>query len=73
MDTPRGIRMYRLTDKGFRKAENSLGEIPEYIQEYAQAVAEWMRPLSFTQLLSAIYAEYPEMQVNSVFREAASA
>lgn len=69
-DTWHGIRRYRLTEAGFRAAEESMEQLPGAVQDYARDVVAWMRPLSFTQLVSAIYAEYPDMQANSVFRPA---
>lgn len=69
-DTWRGIRTYRLTEAGFHAAEEPIEQLPDVIQKYARDVVSWMRQLSFTQLVSAIYSEYPEMQANSVFRPA---
>ena len=65
----RGVRLYRLSETGIREAAEPLKRVPEYIKTYARSVADWIRPLSFTQVVSAIYAQYPEMKVNSVFRE----
>ena len=37
-------------------------------REYISRVFQWVRALSFEQLVRAIYAQYPEMKENSVFR-----
>jgi hypothetical protein len=37
-------------------------------REYVVDVANWIRQLSFQQLVASIYNRYPEMKVNSVFR-----
>ena len=68
-----GVRRYRLSETGAREAVELLERVPESIKRYAREVADWIRPLSFTQVVSAIYAQYPEMKVNSVFRESARA
>ena len=67
-DLSRGVRMYRLTENGFHRAEDPIKGIPANVRTYAQGVAEWMRPLSFSQLVSAIYYAYPDMKVNSIFQ-----
>ena len=67
-DLSRGVRMYRLTEDGFHEAEEPMKKIPAYAQTYAQEVAAWMRPLPFSQLVSAIYDAYPDMKVNSIFQ-----
>lgn len=67
-DLSRGMRMYRLTEDGFHEAEKPMKGIPAYVRAYAHEVADWMRPLSFSQLVSAIYDAYPDMKVNSIFQ-----
>ncbi len=38
------------------------------ISEYIQRLSKWVASLSFAELVSAIYRDYPHMRVNSVFR-----
>jgi len=57
--TPRG----KDRSKGIRK-ENNVGLV-KYISETVQ----WVSSLTFSELLRAIYAKYPEYSANSVFHE----
>ncbi len=60
-------KRYRLTDEGLREGEEVLEEFPEYIQKYIREVVEFVRSLSFAELVAAIYDAYPEMAENSTF------
>lgn len=62
-------RIYRLTPKGQRRGERLLTSMPSKAQDYIKRVSVFVRGLTFTQLVAAIYKAYPEMQVNSVFQE----
>jgi len=62
-----GRRAYRLTDQGLEEGQAALSKLDPPIQEYIRKVAKWVRALSFSQLVSAIYNKYPEMKENSVF------
>jgi uncharacterized protein len=66
--SPTHWKTYRLTPKGQRRGEELAGSMNPAVAAYLRNVSEWVRSLSFTQLVSAIYKKYPEMQVNSVFR-----
>jgi len=59
---------YRLTQTGQGEGDRLLGSLHADAQEYIGKASEFIRSLSFLQLVSAIYKAYPEMQVNSVFR-----
>jgi hypothetical protein len=37
-------------------------------KDYVVNLANWVRQLSFQQLVASIYNKYPEMKANSVFR-----
>ena len=65
------IRKYRLSDKGYRTAQTALTEFSAAARKYAQDVVEWITPLTFVQIVSAIYRAYPEMKTKSVFQETA--
>ena len=62
-----GRRTYRLTDQGLKDGKDAFSELDEPIQEYTVRLVDWVRSLTFTQLVSAIYNSYPEMKENSVF------
>jgi hypothetical protein len=62
-------RVYRLTEKGFAEGQQFLSTLPNETADFLRAVARWVRGLSFQQLVAAIYRDYPDMKVNSIFRE----
>ncbi len=59
---------YKLTLKGQEEGENLLSDLPKSANKFIEQVSEFVRSLSFTQLVSAIYKAYPEMRANSVFQ-----
>jgi hypothetical protein len=61
-------KIYRLTPRGQRMGDELLGTMKPSVAAYIRKLSAWVRSLAFAQLVSAIYKEYPEMQVNSVFR-----
>jgi DNA-binding PadR family transcriptional regulator len=65
------IRTYRLTNEGYQKGQQVLDELSQSAQSYISELARFVRSLSFAELVSAIYQEYPEMRANSVFVEVA--
>ena len=67
-----GRRTYRLTDRGLKDGQNALSELNEPVRDYMIRLVEWVRSLTFPQLVSAIYKRYPEMKQNSVFYKGAS-
>ncbi len=56
---------YALTPQGYRQGIEVQGKMPTFASAYLVEAAVWIRTLTFRQLLTAIYAEYPEMAVNS--------
>ena len=62
-----GTKTYRLTPSGQARGTRTLSELPLSVQTYIKEVSEFVRSLSFRQLVSAIYDMYPEMSANSVF------
>jgi uncharacterized protein YwgA len=60
---------YRLTDAGQEAGDKLLCSLEPKTKQYIQHASEFVRKLTFTQLVSAIYEAYPEMRVNSVFQE----
>jgi integrase len=43
--------------------------LPSDVVEYCRNLVRWVRAQSFNGLISAIYREYPEYKVNSIFQE----
>jgi len=62
-------RCYSLTDAGQELGEEAFSKLDENVQEKLEQLSKFVRALSFGDLVSAIYREYPEMKVNSVFSE----
>lgn len=65
----RSVRVYRLTAAGLSAALEIAGKVNPALQTYLGSVVEWVKALSFTQLVRAIYAKYPEYRENSVFAD----
>ena len=61
-------RKYRLTEWGQEAGLRVLGSMDSRASNYIKSISTFVRSLSFDKLLSAIYKEYPEMKVNSVFK-----
>ena len=62
-------RNYRLTPEGQGAGEKILDQLDPHVSKYVRELSAFVRRLSFAELVSAIYAAYPEMKVNSAFRE----
>ena len=48
-------------------ARTQFGVLDDNVRDYMGEVVSYVRDRSFSELVSAIYREYPEMQENSVF------
>ena len=57
---------YALTPKGQILAEKVLDNMSEDAKTYINKASKFVRKLSFTKLVSAIYKAYPRMQENSL-------
>jgi hypothetical protein len=62
-------RRYRLTATGIEAGRKILETLPPSSQGLARALSKFVRSLPFSQLVSAIYREYPEMKKNSIFND----
>jgi uncharacterized protein len=62
------FKTYSVTPAGHAQAQQVMEGLAPQIKEYARALVDWVQGLSFNQLVSAVYKEYPEMKANSVFR-----
>lgn len=63
-----GYSEYSATDAGLTSAREKLEQLQPQHRKYIKAVADWVRAMSFAKLVKSIYAEYPEMRENSIFR-----
>lgn len=63
----RSWQKYALTENGQKRGEKILEGMSGTAQSYITEASEFVRKLSFSQLVSSIYRAYPEMKENSVF------
>jgi hypothetical protein len=61
--------MYAATQAGIERGQQVLAELPAATQEYLRSVSNWALSQSFKSLVKAIYDAYPEMRVNSIFKD----
>jgi hypothetical protein len=60
---------YRLTAQGQQEGESLLQTLPCKARTYVTTISDFVRSLSFAQLVAAVYKAYPDMKINSVFQE----
>jgi hypothetical protein len=65
-----GVRWnrYAASDAGIERGTKVLKSMSQRASDYVKNVSAWVRSQSFEGLVKAIYAQYPEMRANSVFR-----
>jgi uncharacterized protein len=63
------IRTYQLTEKGLDKGIELASQLPEEAKSYIKRAGDFVRRLSFGELVSSIYKAYPEMKSKSIFRQ----
>ena len=61
--------VYSITDKGTKYVDNLKKQIKPELYNYALKIVKWVKSKSFSQLISAIYKQFPEFKVNSVFKD----
>ena len=61
-------RQYAVTPAGMADAAQLRRALEPNVLEYVDRAARWVRSMPFRELVRAIYAQYPEMRANSVFR-----
>lgn len=66
------MRRFSLTPAGQDEGDRSLSKLDEKARDYIREASNFVRSLSFSQLVSAIYRAYPDMRVNSIFGKASS-
>ena len=62
------LRTYRLTSSGLQRGGELLTQQNSWVAEGITQYSEWVRRLTFAELVTAIYKKYPEMKANTVFR-----
>ena len=62
-------RSYRLTESGQGEGEKFLNQMGDSLKKYTEDLSKFVRSLSFSQLVSAVYKGYPHMKENSVFKD----
>ncbi len=62
------FRAYSATEAGIFEATHLRHSLGAEAVDYLDRVVKWVRSLSFNDLVQAIYAQYPKMRANSVFR-----
>lgn len=62
-------RSYGLTTNGLNKAKEIFDNLDNDSREKVNKLSIFVRQLTFSELVSAIYNAYPEMKQNSVFKD----
>lgn len=62
-----GGRRYSVTDVGRVFGQRALQSLSPNAQEFIVDVANWVRKLSFAQLVGSIYKAFPHMREKSIF------
>lgn len=65
----KGIRWreYSATTEGIKRYNKIIGKLPKDIVKFIEELVKDIRNLSFQQLISYIYKNYPEYKENSIF------
>lgn len=64
-----GWAEYSCTRAGMDRSAELRAGLDANLVDYIQQVVSWTRKQTFTGLVRAIYAKYPEFRANSVFRD----
>lgn len=67
--TNQGWNMYRVSTSGLECSAKLIEPLESDVQQYLRKTSDFVRGLSFSKLVSSIYQAFPEMKVNSVFKE----
>jgi len=60
---------YAATDAGVARANELAKRLPNDVLQYVHKVRAWAAGVDFNTLIRAIYQQWPETKVNSVFRD----
>jgi uncharacterized protein len=63
-----GLRSFALTASGQEAGKVAMAKLEPAVSSYIGSVVNFVRGVSFAQLVSEIYSRYPEMRANSVFQ-----
>lgn len=63
------MQSFALTPTGQTAGLSILETFPPQVKDFVIRTSEFVRSISFSALVSAIYKAYPEMRANSVFQE----
>ena len=58
---------YAATPEGIKRSNELRSQVDPKALAFLRTVVEWARSLSFSDLVRAIYAKYPEMKAKSIF------
>lgn len=61
------LTCYKLTNKGLEEGKKLFENLSEESKKKIKALTNFVKNLSFSELVSAIYKTYPEMKSNSIF------
>jgi len=64
----RGERRYTLTPEGQAVGQAFAETLAPNMRDYIGRISEWVRSLTFAELVGSIYKAYPEMKANSIFK-----
>jgi uncharacterized protein len=67
--TSRGWNVYAATEDGCQRGRQLLERLAPEQQQMLRRISQFVRRLSFSDLVSSIYKAYPEMRSRSVFRD----
>ena len=63
------IIKYKTTEKGQKRGKQILQSLGEKATDKIKILSEFVRKLTFSELVSVIYHEFPEFKVNSIFKD----
>jgi len=66
---PSSYRVYSATEQGSAAAARLRAALDPKVASYLDETVAWVTSLSFRQLITWVYRQFPEMRVNSVFQE----
>lgn len=61
------LKTFSLTDKGIERGQELMTKLGDKERKHIDKLNEYVRKLSFSQLVSSIYKAFPEMKKNSIF------
>jgi hypothetical protein len=64
-----GGRRYSATEVGAAVGQEVAATLPKDAVEYIRTASEWVRSLTFAQLVGSIYKAFPAMRARSIFVE----